>query len=66
MTDIEKVYQLYKELGVNVEVYNYREEANCINLVVHPDDDKTLGYLGFFVDIKFNLDGKFIEFGVWE
>lgn len=70
MTDLEKFKKLFDEVGLE---YNEKEHGNpqgVEKIYLHLESDrrkgKIDGYLGFFVEIIFNLNGTFKTFGIWE
>lgn len=71
MTDLEKFLLLYNELGIILvaQVNEHRQKDDdwyqCLHLQ-EEDNDKFIGYIGFYSDIYFDKNGKFINQGFWE
>jgi len=68
MTDLEKFIQLYESLGIELIPKNGSpfNPDNFYLYLNNGDNDKFDGYSGFYSDIKFDKDGKFIKQGFWE
>ena len=68
MTDLEKFIELYKSIGITVE-----QEVRDDNIVLSisswalgKEQERLEGYSGFYTDIIFSKEGKFIKQGFWE
>lgn len=72
MTDLEKFIELYKGFGIDVKVFDTKRNTKAIMLSDSSYDfnftnsDKFDGYSGFFTDIEFDNNGKFLRQGFWE
>lgn len=72
MTDLEKFKECYKQFGIEL-IVNKEENRYSISLEgmgddseVTRDDRLRAGYGGFCSEIRFSLDGKFIEQAFYE
>lgn len=72
MSDLENFVNLYKSFGIDC-IINKKENEQVIILSGSGNTDmketsssKFDGYGGFYSDVKFDLDGKFISQGFWE
>jgi hypothetical protein len=72
MTDLQKFIELYKSLGVEL-IVNIDFEKEKQHVILHEGTyaDETMttgfdGYTGFYSQIKFDIDGKFLKQGFWE
>jgi hypothetical protein len=69
MTDLEKFIDTYKQFGIEIKT---KEENGKILVSLGGWDnhssysEKFSGYGGFFSDLEFTKDGKFISQGFWE
>jgi len=88
MTDLEKFVELYKSVGIDVNVHgvndHLRDPLICRSKIIlevatygSGDDkrgytegstlsDKLDGYAGFYTEILFDKDGKFIKQNIYE
>lgn len=79
MTDLEKFIELYKSFGIECTPFDTSFDPNGIIHIVlgkklryHEKEvrmtisDKINGYCGFYSEIIFNKDGKFLSQGFWE
>ena len=69
MTDLEKFIDCYKQFGIDIITETI--EGNILVRLNPPSEkgthsDKFDGYMGFFSDLEFTKDGKFIKQGFWE
>jgi len=71
-TDLEKFKELYKSLGIEL-VVSETEDVLVVKIGtdLHRDNDLTVsekftGWNGFYSDIQFTKEGKFISQGFWE
>lgn len=74
-TDLERFISVYKSFGIECKV-NKVDGSQYILFVQEYDYNrfsneetrsyKFDGYSGFYSDIQFDLDGKFIKQGFWE
>jgi hypothetical protein len=67
-TDKAKLIELLEGFGV---VHTVREEGKVVHIVVDStsttaEHGKLRGYSDFFVDFRFNSDGRFDYMGIWE
>lgn len=72
MTDLEKFQELYLSIGFEL-IVNIDLEDKKQHVVLHQgnyaDDTMTTGfsgYGGFYSQIEFDMDGKFLKQGFWE
>ena len=72
MTDLQNFKECYKQFGIDL-IVNKEETRYSIYLEgmgddkeVTRDDRLCAGYSGFCSEIRFNLDGKFIEQAFYE
>jgi len=72
--DIWRFLELYKDFGIDCKV-NINDKTGGFYIVLgesrYSDDDVTesekfQGYGGFYSDVAFDKDGKFISQGFWE
>lgn len=69
MTDLEKLIDTYKQFGIDLIVY---EEDDKFKITLSgwgensTNSDKFNGYSGFFSDLEFTKEGKFLSQGFWE
>ena len=61
MTDFEKVAALFTELGIT-----YEANANKTSIEIRAKEGTVKGYLGFYTNFYFAVDGKFLTVGIWE
>jgi hypothetical protein len=72
MTDLEKFKECYKQFGIELIVnkekgmYSIYLEGMGEDNEITRDDRLCAGYSGFCSEIRFSLDGKFIEQGFYE
>ena len=77
ITDLEKFKELLDSLAVEYKVetkYNYIDvesghllnNTDVILLTLTQGDKKVVGWLDFYTEIVFDLDGKFIRIGAYE
>lgn len=72
MTDLEKFIDTYKQFGIEVKVVENEKLNLEVKLRLSYDDnfatesDKFDGYSGFYSDLEFTKEGKFIRQGFWE
>ena len=80
MTDLERFVELYQSIGVKLNVFTIDTGSRVILTTkkekFDDDDDeeetdatsseKFKGYEGFYTNIDFDKDGKFVEQGFWE
>ncbi|MDD4527755.1 MAG: hypothetical protein PHF25_06970 [Candidatus Margulisbacteria bacterium] len=67
MTDLEKFIELYRSVGIELEVK--QEEFKLQTIYLHPtfdNDSKLDGVNGCFSSITFDKDGKFVMQGFWD
>ena len=60
MNDYERMKQIFEELHIKFESESLDNGGYYIHL------PQGTGYYGFYCEFRFNKDGKFIEYGVWE
>lgn len=71
-TDLEKFKELYKSIGIEliVNIDNEKQQQFVrLSEGAYTDAEATkgfAGYMGFFSEILFDMNGKFIEQGFWE
>ncbi len=70
MTDLEKFIDTYKQFGIELKVKEYDD---CFTVYLNGGDmkyettsEKFDGYCGFFSDVDFDLNGKFLRQGFYE
>ena len=72
MTDLERFKELYSSLGIELIVNNDlsdNKQTIILSQGQYADQSMTkgfIGYSGFYSQIDFDLDGKFLEQGFWE
>lgn len=76
MTDLEKFIELYRSVGIEVQVRDVVDSkkgavreifiGDYYNPNIPKKSDKFFGYVGFYSNIEFDKDGKFIGQGFWE
>ncbi len=74
MTDLELFLAFYKQIGVDLEPISSKENNNIVYGIGNADfhdmgltiSDKFDGYGGFYSDIEFTKNGKFVRQGFWE
>ena len=59
MADIEKLKGIFKEL--NIEYSEQREGDTQIIRI-----EEGIGYSWFYAEFRFDVNGKFVEYGIWE
>ena len=65
MTDLEKFIELYRSIGIELEVK--QEEFKLQTIYLHPTNGTKLdGFNGCFSSITFDKNGKFIMQGFWD
>lgn len=64
-TDLERFIELYKDFGVVLEI-KHTEKGHTRILINHDPFGKITGYPGFYSNVYFDKDGKFIEQGFYE
>lgn len=71
MTDLEKFIDTYKQFGIKIKTFE-NEKSNIEVQIGGGWDAKTTssekfdGYSGFFSDLEFTKEGKFLRQGFWE
>jgi hypothetical protein len=65
MSDLEKFIELYKSVGIELTP-DKEDDGLSLNLMEGEHKELVGGYMGFFTEICFDLDGKFVSQGVWE
>lgn len=69
MTDLQKFIDTYKQFGIDVKTY---EDGDKIKINLNgwknysTESDKFDGYCGFFSDLEFTKEGKFLRQGFYE
>ncbi len=69
MTDLEKFIDTYKQFGIGVKTY---EDGDKIRIELNgwedysTESDKFDGYCGFYSDLEFTKQGKFLRQGFYE
>ena len=69
MTDLEKFIDTYRQFGIDVKTY---EEDSKIKVTLNgwndnsTESDKFDGYQGFYSELEFTKEGKFLRQGFWE
>jgi len=63
MTDKEKFKRLLQEFGIG---FTESLITEGFIIVCRVDNDKVVGYGGFFTEFRFDSRGKFIEIGIFE
>lgn len=69
MTDLEKFIDTYKQFGIDVKTY---EKCDKIRIVLNgwedhsTESEKFDGYSGFYSDLEFTKEGKFLRQGFYE
>ena len=70
MSDLDRFIELYKDLGINLVVHDCSDRRHpeaVFGINLSADDGETFeGYWGFFSEIGFDRDGKFVFQGFWE
>jgi hypothetical protein len=62
-SDLEKFIELYKSVGIELEpIVNERDNTKCLNVVTTPK----LSEHKSSTHICFDMNGKFIQQGIWE
>lgn len=64
MTDLERFLDTYKQFGV--ELKTEENDNGNISIFLHSKTYIFDGYFGFFSDLEFTKDGKFLRQGFWE
>ena len=59
MTDLQKFMDLYKDVGVKVEL-EYSSDGSAF-LMLEPSVQEKIGGQGCYTQIKFDTNGKFVE-----
>jgi len=76
-TDLQAFIALYKRFGIECKVSSFSDRHTIIIGKLYeweqddnPDwtfvEEKIDGYSGFYTEIAFDLDGKFLDQGIWE
>lgn len=65
-TDLEKFIELYKSIGIELATKDYDKKGSVFCTIEAGDNDKLKGYPGFYTNIVFDVNGKFIEQGFYE
>ena len=74
MSDLEKVIELYTELGIPPNV-TQEEDGRYVIIMKVADkkfednvtySNKFVGYLNCYTDLIFDKDGKFVAQGIWQ
>jgi len=63
MTDLDELVDLFNKLGIQS---TRKTEDTTIVIALETGNTKVVGYGGFTTDFTFNLDGSFIDVGIWE
>jgi hypothetical protein len=73
MTDLERFVELYRSFGIECKVTQFpKQEGQFIVMreaygVKEVTESKKLdGHLGFYSDVQFDENGKFLRQGFWE
>lgn len=72
MTDLERFLAFYEGIGVKMKPFEGTEKIfyaigdDCYGDGDVNTSEKFNGYSGFYSDIEFTKDGKFIRQGFWE
>jgi len=64
MTDIEKFIQLYESVGITLSVESSNkvdDENKYLHMEVNDSNKYIDGYYGFYTEICFDKDGKFVK-----
>ena len=70
MTDLEKFIDTYKQFGIDIK-FDEKDGIKIITLGGCWEDsdthsDKFIGYSGFYSQLEFDKNGKFLNQGFWE
>ena len=65
MTDLEKFIDTYKQFGIDVKTYEDSDKIR-IDLNGSTESEKFDGYCGFYSDLEFTKEGKFLRQGFYE
>lgn len=73
MTDLEKFIDTYKQFGIEIKTF-VNEKGNTEVILSklggwqadRTESDKLDGYSGFYSDLEFTEEGKFLRQGFWE
>jgi len=65
-TDLEKFLALYESFGIKLKVIKYKKGDGFCIILEKGIDPKMDGYTGFYSNVFFDDEGKFIEQGFWE
>ena len=69
MTDLEKFIDTYKQFGIEIKTYENTKGNIEINLngwnETPTESDRFDGYSGFFSELEFTKEGKFLKQGFW-
>jgi hypothetical protein len=69
MTDLEKFIETYKQFGIEIKTHN---DGDKIRVDLNGCEEystiseKFGGYVGFYSDLEFTKDGKFVRQGFYE
>lgn len=74
MTDLEKTKKFFDELGVEYTEKSAPYFEDAIDpkgmprqtLIFEQGNKKVIGYRNFCMQMYFDIDGKFVEMGIWE
>ena len=68
MTDLEKFIELYKSVGIDLAPRPIESGVHIGKMFLHLENYyyKFEGYPGFFSNIVFDENGKFVKQGFWE
>lgn len=64
MTDFEKWEQFLDDFGIGYNVET--RDGQPVLIVMEQGLSNVSGYNGFFTDVSFTPDGKFLSIGAWE
>lgn len=64
-TDADRWRQFLTSFGIEFREEKNGQEPGC-TLVMEEGKQKISGYQGFYVDVEFDMDGRFVQIGAWE
>jgi len=65
-TDLEKFIDLYKIFGIKLTPKYYGKKGSIFINIQEGENEKLIGYYGFYTNVIFDKNGKFIEQGFYE
>jgi hypothetical protein len=65
MSDLSDFKDLFNRVGIKVDIQEELDGRKYFELDIENSSKKVCGYRGFYSDLVFDKEGKFISFGIW-